>query len=432
MSSRFEAELQSVLADRAAKIQPGPPPVGLGATVRRRRHLRLISTGAAVVGVIGAITMVGTLTLPWQKVDQSATTGAQRWSNSADNLPTGPLSARRDVASAWTGSELLVWGGFSGNQAAEKYWADGAAYNPTSREWRQLPAAPLSARARMQAAWTGKEMIVWGGEDARHGDRGPVDGAAYNPETNTWRRISDAPGDGRSGAGTLMVGDKTAFFGGSNVHGASAATATLVYEPTADKWITIKTPRRVAAAAAIGTTLLFGELDDSGRLFVEQANVNGSTLSSSQEPLVGGPVERLGMLVAGDSAYVVVTEQNEATSVFSSNVVDGQIRKSWESIKPSDTLAAPNAVTAGYQGLITQISDDTAVIAALPEITLLNLRTGKVLLRDSVFENKGICGRSGALAWTGHEVLIWGGQTCRSTGATVTADGLTWTALPSR
>ena len=88
----------------------------------------------------------------------------------------------------WTGAEMIVvgWGGGSGPGIA-------IAYNPQTNTWRQLPVSPLSgARTDELAAWDGTELIVGGG-------RGPAanqsqdDAAAYNPATNTWRQLPDAP-----------------------------------------------------------------------------------------------------------------------------------------------------------------------------------------------------------------------------------------------
>lgn len=42
------------------------------------------------------------------------------------------------MASAWTGSELLVWGGWSGTyeyEFAEAFLGDGAAYDPVTDSW---------------------------------------------------------------------------------------------------------------------------------------------------------------------------------------------------------------------------------------------------------------------------------------------------------
>ena len=96
-----------------------------------------------------------------------------------------PLEPRALMASAWTGSELLVWGGWSGRAGSEfreAFFGNGAAYDPVSQSWRMLPPAPIDARAPL-SVWTGQEMLVWG-TSVRVEDR-PRDGAAYNPTTDS-------------------------------------------------------------------------------------------------------------------------------------------------------------------------------------------------------------------------------------------------------
>jgi len=70
-----------------------------------------------------------------------------------------------------------------------------------------LTGAPI-ARESPSAAWTGKEMIVWGGRIALDGTSVNT-GAKYDPVTNTWtgtttttgappaRRLHTASGPGR-------------------------------------------------------------------------------------------------------------------------------------------------------------------------------------------------------------------------------------------
>ena len=57
-----------------------------------------------------------------------------------------PLGARAGSTLAWTGTELLVWAGGSNHQGAVPAFADGAAFNPATGQWRTLPVAPMSAR----------------------------------------------------------------------------------------------------------------------------------------------------------------------------------------------------------------------------------------------------------------------------------------------
>ena len=67
--------------------------------------------------------------------------------------------------------------------------------------WRELPAPPLSPRANAQAVWTGHEVVVVGGEtepcppgaDCAILPDDLRDGAAYDPGTDRWHRIAQAP-----------------------------------------------------------------------------------------------------------------------------------------------------------------------------------------------------------------------------------------------
>ncbi len=90
----------------------------------------------------------------------------------------------RHVA-VWTGRQLLVWGGQTTGLAAPGSYATpphGVAYDPARNRWSALPKSPLSARNDVVAVWTGETMIIWGGERV-----GPpfgvhvTDGAAYRP-----------------------------------------------------------------------------------------------------------------------------------------------------------------------------------------------------------------------------------------------------------
>jgi hypothetical protein len=147
-------------------------------------------------------------------------------------MAPAPLSGRTGTVSAWTGTELIVWGGAEPGGIARR---DGAAYRPDTDSWRRLAQAPIAARQDAAAAWTGRELLIWGG-----GTRtGPLPGgAAYDPAADAWRRIAPAPrtlsrftwawapaGDGDDGAGLLLVW-------GSDPDGH----AGLVYDVAQDAW----------------------------------------------------------------------------------------------------------------------------------------------------------------------------------------------------
>ena len=72
-------------------------------------------------------------------------------------------AARTSHTAVWTGSEMIIWGGFDnviGNSNT------GGRYNPSTDSW--IATSTTNAPARRSdhtAVWTGREMIVWGGFD---------------------------------------------------------------------------------------------------------------------------------------------------------------------------------------------------------------------------------------------------------------------------
>lgn len=153
-------------------------------------------------------------------------------------MSTGPLSPRALAASAWTGSELLVWGGWQGTfgyEFAEGLLDDGAAYDPASDAWRALPSAPIEGRAPL-SVWTGRELLVWG-TAIRVEDR-PRDGAAYDPSTDTWRTMPDAPIE-LTDATAVWTGEEMIVFGAALCCGNDPESHTAIgaaYDADNDSW----------------------------------------------------------------------------------------------------------------------------------------------------------------------------------------------------
>lgn len=106
-----------------------------------------------------------------------------------------PVAAAEWLDADWTGTEVLMWGGFATYGATDSdgdhVFGDGAAYDPTTDEWRVLSPAPLSDRCLHSGTWTGREFIVFGGLEVC-GDPGVLalgTAAAYNPVTDSWRPL---------------------------------------------------------------------------------------------------------------------------------------------------------------------------------------------------------------------------------------------------
>jgi hypothetical protein len=81
--------------------------------------------------------------------------------NSWRRLPKGPLGAREQYASVWTGRELLIFGGHSGDTYG---LPTAAALNPATGSWRQLKAldAVIGLATVNGALWNGREAFVAG------------------------------------------------------------------------------------------------------------------------------------------------------------------------------------------------------------------------------------------------------------------------------
>jgi N-acetylneuraminic acid mutarotase len=98
-----------------------------------------------------------------------------------------PLPSRRLGASAiWSGKRLLLWGGQTGSSTALVEARNGLAYSPRTDRWSVLPRSPLRARSGSAVVWTGRALIIWGGEiGTPAGTSIPPkflrDGAAFRP-----------------------------------------------------------------------------------------------------------------------------------------------------------------------------------------------------------------------------------------------------------
>jgi len=152
-------------------------------------------------------------------------------------VPDGPLSPRSNAAVAWTGEELLIWGGFTGTDCclpSEMFLDDGAAFDPDTGRWRRLAEGPLEERAPF-SVWTGEELIVWGSTGRELYLR---DGAAYDPSSDSWRAIAEAP-LALTDATTVWTGAEMIVFGSSLDGNNRSETKTAIgvaYDPETDTW----------------------------------------------------------------------------------------------------------------------------------------------------------------------------------------------------
>lgn len=165
------------------------------------------------------------------EVAMSRTSSINGW-EFAKRSPIGP---RLDASMVWTSREAIVWGGVRDTDSEPgKPANDGAAYDPFERRWRRIPDAPIAGRYAHAAVWTGRELIVLGGVTDRSRTTSNMDGAAYDPAADSWRRIADAPVPGGAGHAAVWTGREVLVWGRTTDDGYASEGAA--YDPAADVW----------------------------------------------------------------------------------------------------------------------------------------------------------------------------------------------------
>ena len=146
--------------------------------------------------------------------------------------------ARSLHTAVWTGHEMIVWGG-QGPASNNGYLNTGLRYNPAADTWAFISTinAP-TGRAGAQAVWTGSEMIVWGGYICPNSACYPQDylstGGRYNPATNTWTPMNANGAPPSLELQTAVWTGSVMVAGGTNGYQSSWAGGR--YSPATDTW----------------------------------------------------------------------------------------------------------------------------------------------------------------------------------------------------
>src|ERR1035441_5668403 len=197
-----------------------------------------------------------------------STTLNDNWSARTSVTP----SARYSHTAVWTGSEMIVWGGYNGT-----VFNDGGRYNPAANTWTAMDTTTApGARYFHTAVWTGSEMIVWGGNNGSYLN----DGGRYNPVANTWTAVptTGAPA-ARLFHTAVWTGSEMIVWGGNN---GSPLNDGGRYNPASNIWTAVTSSgapagRYIHTAVWTGSEMIvwggFGSsaLNDGGRFKIGRA-----------------------------------------------------------------------------------------------------------------------------------------------------------------
>ena len=290
-----------------------------------------------------------------------------------------------DHTAVWTGSEMIVWGGFNGSSTEA-----GFSYDPSTDVWTRITAAGApSARAGHTAVWTGTEMIVWGGYLALT-DSQLDTGGRYNPVTRSWTETTlvGAPA-ARSRHTAVWTGTEMIVWGGDS-GGGSPTDSGARFAPAAGSWtalpvIDAPAPRWNHTAVWSGTQMIVWGGEDldgprnDGRRYVRAGN--------AWSPMAAAPID--------------LPARTNHTAVWT-----GTRMLVWGG---NTGLAAPTGSGATYDPAL----DNWAMLPA----------AGAPSARWDH-----------AAVWTGTQMIVWGGDVGYATlgdGARYVPGAASWTALPA-
>jgi N-acetylneuraminic acid mutarotase len=228
--------------------------------------------------------------LTWSFV--TAPPGVGTWTATSQS---GAPSRRMNHTAVWTGKEMIVWGGHDGTWTSRL--STGAAYDPATDTWRRVSdvGAPRG-RVGHVAAWTGSRMIVWGGYD---GDVWLDDGGLYHPETDTWTplALANAPMP-RAKAGAAWTGSELLIWGGYGGYGVDGwyMNSGGRYSVATPGWTAIPSggpsARMDHGTVWTGTELIMWGGVGNGTMFGDGRRFDPATSTWTAVPATGAPQAR--------------------------------------------------------------------------------------------------------------------------------------------
>jgi hypothetical protein len=166
------------------------------------------------------------------------TCGLAAFNPQTDTWRSLPRAPTGEGIVVWTGHELIGWGG----GCCGDVWDGGSAYDPSANTWRMLARSPLAPSQSPLGAWTGRKLILVVSGYVPEGGAYPAGNAraaAYDPATDTWRRLAPPPSSAlRYGGLAAWDGRELLVIGNASVVSHTA----LAYDPAADRWRRLARP----------------------------------------------------------------------------------------------------------------------------------------------------------------------------------------------
>ena len=260
-------------------------------------------------------------------------------------------TARSRHTAVWSGSEMIVWGGYGGTG----YLADGGRFSVSNNLWNGLPPSALSARDGHGAVWTGNRMLIWGGNN-RMGRLS--DGALFNPADGTWTMLPTAGAPAaRANATVLWATDRLLVWGGDGASGYRADGAQLlvtggVPSTAWQPFSTASAPTARSGHTAVwtGTTMLvWGGENRQGHL-ADGAAYDPVANAWTPISMTGAPVARKLHSAVWTGTEMMVYGGATATGATATGAIYDPALHRWRDLTNPGSPMARQATTASWTG----------------------------------------------------------------------------------
>ncbi len=397
--------------------------------------LPISATGMPAPRMEATASMAGDKLLIWAGVQADPSGAPSSWkyhkhgstydlvSNTWSAVTNGSPAPRYGHTAVWTGTDLIVWGGTATSMAAngiDPTFNDGARFNAATGVWTTLPAlnAP-TGRYGHTAVWTGTEMIIWGGQRLESMFGMPAmtttlnSGARYNPLTNVWSTIDVASAPtARSKHTTVWAGspvNRMIVWGGSFDGGPMSINTGGCYDPGTDSWTAtsfMNAPMGSYGHAAVwsGNEMIVsgGQLMTGSRYYPLSNSWAPMTVTPSATPPYGSSPTA----VWANGEMLSYLNNPHSFSSYS------PIADVWQTLTTvglpfgSATPTKPTAVWSGREMIVWGVASSSGATSS----TTSGARYSPTAGAWTTMETSGAPSIPyGSSAWTGSEMLLWGG-----------------------
>ncbi len=354
-----------------------------------------------------------------------------------EQVPNAPIS-RTDQSAVWTGSEMIVWGGCTYAQDLCQVFSQvGARYNPETNNWQVMSSdgAPLG-RTYPNLVWSGTEMLVWGGQS------GDVSGGGrYDPSTNTWSTLSTDGAPPGANNTAVWSGTEMIAWGGctGNPSCDSWSDAGGRYDPASDTWAPTSTSnaptaRSGHAAVWMGDQMIVWGGYNAGGHLDSGARYDPASDSWIQVSSTGAPSPRRDHQMLWTDSLVLVwggVRGFTGTDMRTGGRYD-PISDSWTPIDTTDPDAFRTHHVAFWTGaeMIVWGGTGDGLSGGRNTGRLYDPATDSWTATTTVGAPPGASGASAV--WTGTEMIVWGGASgsvLRDTGGRYNPMSDSWTSM---